>query len=798
MAGRPKPMSSPVSPVVPLHLPQPVLARAPLPTPLTSLVDREREVAEIGDLLGRDEVRLVTLTGAGGVGKTRLAIRAGEALEECFAAGVAFVPLVAVANPKLVTSTIFQALGGRDPGDEGNILHLLRRLLANRLLLLILDNFEHLLPAAPTIADLLAHAPRLKILVTSRAVLRLSGEHRVPVAPLSLPDLDPVPSPDRALHGDAVRLFVQRGRGARPDFALTAANAPAIAAICQRLDGIPLAIELAAARLTHLSPAAILDRLDRPGPTHLPLLTGGPRDVPPRQQTMRNAIAWSDALLEDGERALFRRLAVFVGGFTVESAAIVCETDETATLDGIAALIDASLVRDDGDVGGEPRYGMLETIREFGLERLAASGEEDAIRERHARWCLALTTLAGPLVKGSHAGPWLERLEREHANLRAALAWIADRGDTTVFLQLAGSLAWFWEEHGHVVEGGRWLEAALAVAKDAPAADRLRGLSGAGTMAWYQGDFARATHWHEQALTLARQVGDHVAEAVALNDLGVQAMEVSDHDQAILRLEQSLTVARTTTASRPVLSALHNLAQVARLRGDHADAIRRMEETMALAREHGDTWLLARGLTAIGHLLCDVGNLERAAASFRGSLDIGRAHDNVGDIVDAIEGLARVGAISGHSAPAAGLFGATAALRAASGMPYSPSDIAYFEPVWSRLRTDLGDEAFGAATAAGQRLPLAAAIAEALAFGTIPTAGPHTANSRRPESAHGLTARETEILRLLAAGESNREIAERLFISPATVARHLSNLYAKLDVDSRSKATAFAHRHGLA
>ncbi|MBA2598907.1 MAG: tetratricopeptide repeat protein, partial [Chloroflexia bacterium] len=705
--------------------------------------------------------------------------------------------LAALGAPERVGITIFQALGGRESGGDFS-LERLARLVGDRALLLVIDNFEHLVSAAAAITDLLAACPGLNILVTSRVALRLSGEQEFAVPPLSLPDVSaPLPLGEMP-RGDAVRLFVQRAQSAQPGFDLTAEVLTDIGAICHRLDGLPLAIELAAARVNHLSPRAMRSRLDEPGTTRLPLLTSGPRDQPARLQTMRAAIAWSYDLLDAAEQALVQRLAVFVGGFLVEAAAAAGNAEEADVLEGISSLVAKSLIWYEGDCGGEPRYGMLETIREFALEQLAASAEEDAVRHRHACWCLALAAQAGPMIHGPDDAVWLERLERDHANLRTALSWLTEQGDAPRLLQLAGMLWPFWEEHAHYREGRRWLETALALDGAASAADRLQVLSGAGTMAWYEGDFAPAMRWHEQALALAWELGNQVAEATARNNLGVQAMELGDHEQAVTHFEASLAVARAAHEPRATLFALHNLAQIARLRREGATAAPRIEEALALARELGDASLVVAGLNALGHTLLDAGDSRRAALVFGESLDLAHDRGNVGDVIDALEGQARLGAETGREERAARLFGATSVLRDAVGVPASPSDIAYFVPTMEILRNALGAEGCAAAAAAGRALSQRQAMDEAVAL-AVSAGSPEIATLPTASSAaaHSLTERELEVLRLLAAGQSNREIGELLFISPVTAASHVANLTTKLGVDSRAKATAYAHQHGL-
>jgi predicted ATPase/DNA-binding CsgD family transcriptional regulator len=782
--------------VVPIPVRGPDLAAARLPVPRTPLVGRENELAILRALLLRQDVRLLTLTGPGGVGKTRLAIEVAEQLATAFSDGVAFISLAAVSTPDLAAPTIVHTLCGREAAGDLSV-DRLRQVLGGREILLVLDNFEHLVSAAETVAEMLEACPRLKILVTSRVVLRLSGEHIYAVPPLSLPNATTHAWSDDTQRADAVRLFVQRAEAAQPGFAGSVDHA-SVAEICHRLDGLPLAIELAAARVNHLSPSALLERLDRPGPARLALLTGGARDQPARFQTMRDTIAWSYDLLDAAEQALVQRLAVFVDGFSVAAAAMVCNADETAVLDGISPLVAKSLVRYEGDCGGEPRYGILETIREFGLERLAAGVEEETVRNRHASWCLVLADHAGARIHGSDDAIWLERLERDHANLRTALTWLTEQRDAPRLLHLAGALWPFWEEHAHHHEGRRWLETALAIDVEASPADRLPVLNGAGTMAWYEGEYTQAMWWHEQALALARELGDRAAEATARNNLGVQALELGDHDRALVHFEASLAVARAVDEPRATLFALHNLAQIARLRREGVVAIPRIEEALALARDLGDASMVVTGLNALGHALLDVGDSRRAALVVAESLDLAHNRGNVDDVIDALEGLARLGAAIGRPKSAGRLFGATAAMRDAVGVPLSPSEIAYLEPTIDMLRNTLGIEGYAAAEAAGRELSLQEAMDEAVALAdhdespgtTVPSTGSGV-------SAHTLTERELEVLGLLVAGHRNREIGEALFISPTTAARHVANICNKLGVDSRAKAAAYAHQHCL-
>src|SRR5215210_5494141 len=573
---------------------------------LTPFIGREREVEEVKHRLLHPDVRLLTLTGPGGVGKTRLGLEVARQVMDQFEEGVCFAALAPISDPALVPSAIVQALRIKQ-GAGQSVVEALEQCLWERQQLLLLDNFERLLEAGPLLARLLSDCPRLKVLVTSRGVLRLQGEHKYEVPTLTLPPAGYRPSLEVDRY-EGIYLFAERARAARSEFRITTKNAPAVIELCRRLDGLPLAIELAAARVSLLPPEAMLARLGN-------MLAGGARDLPDRQRTLRATLDWSYGLLDEEERLLFARLAVFVGGWTLEGAEAVCDVgEEGKALRHMSALVDKSLAQQT-NILHEPRFTMLETVREYALERLEESGELERLRRRHAGYFLELAEEEERESQGPLQGAWLDRLETEHDNLRAALEWsLTSQGDTEIGLQLTGALSHFWYMREHHSESRMWLESALERGSDATAA-RAKLLVGAGRLAWFQGELARANTLAEESLTLYRDLGDDAGAAFALLVLGRTEVSRGNRGRGETLVEESLASFRRQKNMWGIARALIVLGAAALFEDDSDRATANFQKSLAICRDLEDAEGIALSLLYLGYAAHMRGDEARSNAA---------------------------------------------------------------------------------------------------------------------------------------------------------------------------------------
>ena len=849
-----------------------------LPLQPTPFIGREKEVDALQQLLLRESSRLVTLTGPGGVGKTRLGLQVAAELADQFADGTFFVALAPVSETEQVVPAIIQTLSISESGGQP-LLVLLKSALKDKHLLLLLDNFEQVVEAAQIVAEVLATCPKLIVLVTSRVVLHVRAEREFAVPPLSLPNPNRLPDLGTLSQYEAVALFIERAQATKPDFAVTNANAPAVAAICARLDGLPLAIELAAARIKYFSPHALLSRLEQ----GLSILSGGARDLPVRQQTLRATIAWSYDLLTPEERKLFRRLSVFVRGFTWQAAEAVCTVVgglQGDILEGLLSLFDNSLLRQQETNEGEARFWMLHVLREFGLECLATSGEMEIVRGAHANYYLRLAEEAFPEFLGPQQTRWLERLEWEHQNLRVALRWWLEQEEGALALRLARALGWFWLFHLHYSEGRTFLERTLALAPAEKTTVRADALWLLGWQIFNLGELARAEEVSREGLALAREIGDPLTVAHCLHILGIVALVQSNFDAAHSMYEECVALYRQTgeqdalawalsnwarvtirqgeyvwartlaeeglalfrkrgnlreslyallrlvevsflqgelahacalaeeclglcteerSFHKPV--ALYHLGQIVLQQGDAARACSLAEESLALFKEAGDKNDCCLSLCLLGRVFTAQRDYAAARTYYEQSLLIAREQGFKWELASGLEGLASVVAEQKEVIWAGRLWGAAESLRNTIGSPQPPVFRAGYERSIAAARTYLGEKTFTAIWAEGRMMTpeqVLGALGRAEASIQTLAEQPSTSTAKpSPRYPDGLTAREVEVLHLVAKGLTDAQIAEQLVISTRTVNTHLTSIYGKIQVSSRSAATYYSIEHKL-
>ncbi len=805
-----------------------------LPQPLASFIGREQEIAEVKRLL--TVTRLLILTGMGGAGKTRLSLKVASDLVDDYPGGIWFVDLAQLEDPTLLPQAVASTLGIREESGRP-LLEILSSAIGSSPILVLLDNCEHLVEACASLADTLLRAcPNLRILATSRHVLGVPGEVAWPVPPLSLPNPKENLPIERMLQCDAIQLFVGRALLRRLDFALTPANAQAVAQLCFQLEGIPLAIELAAARINVLSVEEIVNRLDQ----RFRLLSSRTQGTPNRHQTLTALMDWSYDLLSDSERLLFRSLAVFAGGFTRQAVETVCagEIDEYEIIELLSQLVDKSLVIMH-EVKGKSRYRMLETVRQYawdkgtiddgrwtidnaqrqGLYPSQVHIPSATLRESHMLYFLQLVEEAEPHLMGADQDEWLQRLEEEHDNMRVALTWARENGEKMAGLRMAGALWRFWRVRGYYSEGREQLTNMLSLADEGrrtndktssivlrPASDDgntvyAKALLGAGSMALEQGDYRAATPLFEKSLALYRDLGDRQAIGLLLNILGIVAWNQEDVDHAQAFYEESLAIRRELGDDQGIASSLSNLGNIAWGQGDYSRASSLYRESFDIQQKLGNKWGMAMSLGNLGLVAHDEGDYSNARRLHKESLAI---RQELGDKIGTawcLENLARAAAAERKVAYAARLWGAAEALREAVGAPLPPADRTGYERDVAAARALCGEDAFAKAWAEGRATPSEEAID--LSYEDSADLDPLKTDIRDKPQAEALptlpypnelTRREVEVLLLIAEGLTNPEIAQQLSLSVHTVEAHLRSIYSKIGVTTRNAATHYAHR----
>jgi predicted ATPase/DNA-binding CsgD family transcriptional regulator len=771
---------------------------ASFPAYLTPLIGRERELADLTALVQQSDVRLISLTGTGGVGKTRLAVGLAESVKSTFPGGLWFVSLAGVRQPEFVLPTIAHAFGLPDIGDR-LFSDLMRRALRGERALLVLDNFETVVEAAPLVSELLLSNHHLTIIVVSRVLLRLRGEHEYLVTPLQVPKATSLTA-EVAITSDAIALYVSRARAVKPDFDLSDDNVDTIAEICRRLDGLPLAIELAAARTKVLPPSAMLTRME----SRLRLLTGGMDDLPDRQKTMRDAIAWSHDLLSPEEQVLFRRLSCFSGGFTLEAAEAVAGNalpdpaevvEGPELLDGLTSLLDKNLTYQDisGQVATHCR--MLDTIREFGLNQLAESGEADAIFQRHAEWFQSSAEHAWHvMIRTPLTVENLDRIEADIDNYRSALLWFEQQGETHAWVRIAVCLSSFWYFRSLRGEGREWIRKCLLASED-PAFDQT-------LRAWvlgYSGFFAEekpeAVELYEEAMTLFERLGDEFGKACSMIMLAEELTARGDHHRVAELCEHALPVMREHGQLEWYAYGLFELACAAAGIGDFQRSLVHAEESLQVARQIGDIFAVGHVMILQGLIAAELQQFDEAARCLQSGLDCWTQVGMKEGVASGLAAAVVLAVATGQFEEAARLDGCHRALAESVGFIPSLPERLWLERARHKLHERLPHDRLAEAEADGRARPTAEMID--LVAQLRPKQDDAVSNGKAADGSH-LTARELEVLVLLVEGRTDREIAETLAISPNTATRHVANIFAKLDVTSRTAAATYAIRNGLA